>query len=54
MPETNYKAAVNVIERWENEFPDTFEKLKKEIEPFATRFLESASGEYAKSYKMLS
>ena len=29
-------------------------KLKKEIEPFATRFLESASGEYAKSYKMLS
>ena len=23
-------------------------------EPFATRFLESASGEYAKSYKMLS
>ena len=25
MPETNYKAAVNVIERWENEFPDTFE-----------------------------
>ena len=32
MPETNYKAAVNVIERWKNEFPDTFEKLKKEIE----------------------
>ena len=31
-----------------------YPKLKKEIEPFATRFLESASGEYAKSYKMLS
>ena len=29
------------------------EKLKKEIEPFATRFLESASGEYAKSYKKI-
>ena len=33
---------------------ETTQNSKKEIEPFATRFLESASGEYAKSYKMLS
>ena len=28
MPETNYKAAAQVIERWEKDFPDTYMKLK--------------------------
>ena len=27
MPETNYKAAVSVIERWEKEFPETYNKF---------------------------
>lgn len=31
MPETNYQAAINAIKKWEEEFPDTYEKLKKEI-----------------------
>lgn len=28
MPETNYKAAAQVIERWEKDFPDTYMKLE--------------------------
>lgn len=40
MPETNYKAAVNVIERWKNEFPDTYEKLKTELDYPVSMFLE--------------
>ena len=32
MPETNYKAAVSVINRWKNEFPETFAKFQDEIE----------------------
>ena len=29
MPETNYQAAINTINRWKEEFPGTFENLKK-------------------------
>lgn len=36
MPETNYRAAISVIERWQNEFPETFEQLKAALdEPVA-------------------
>lgn len=31
MPETNYKAAIRTIQKWENDYPATFEKFKKEI-----------------------
>lgn len=51
MPETNYKAAVNVIERWENEFPDTFEKLKKEIDCPVNIFIEQLQNYNIKSYE---
>ncbi|MFR5760687.1 MAG: hypothetical protein ACLUFI_03070 [Oscillospiraceae bacterium] len=27
MPETNYKAAISVIKRWQKDFPETFEKF---------------------------
>ena len=38
MPETNYKAAVQVILRWEKEFPETFLKLKNGIDmPWAVK-----------------
>ena len=32
LPETNYKAAVGVIKRWENEFPETFTRFKGMID----------------------
>lgn len=51
MPETNYKAAVNVIERWENEFPDTFEKLKKEIDCPINIFIEQLQNYNIESYE---
>lgn len=31
MPDTNYKAAINVIKKWENDFPDTYKKFKSEL-----------------------
>lgn len=32
MPETNYQAAISVIERWERDFPDTYAALENAIE----------------------
>ena len=32
MPETNYKAAISVIERWEKDFPDTYAAIENAIE----------------------
>lgn len=41
MPETNYKAAVAVIERWRREFPDTFKQLQKAIDEPISKFIAS-------------
>jgi len=41
MPETNYKAAVQVILRWEKEFPETFSKLKKAIDMPINSYIEA-------------
>lgn len=40
MPETNYKAAVQVISRWEKEFPDTYKKLKGALDMPIKQFIE--------------
>ncbi len=40
MPETNYKAAVQVIARWEKEFPKTYDKLKKMIDMPIQKFVD--------------
>lgn len=32
MPETNYRAAIAVIERWKSEFPKTFSKFQESID----------------------
>ena len=32
MPETNYKAAISVIRRWEKDFPDAFRRFQEEID----------------------
>ena len=31
MPDTNYEAVIAVIERWKDEYPETYKKFKKEI-----------------------
>lgn len=51
MPETNYKAAVKVIERWENEFPDTFDKLTKELECPVSVFIEQLQNYSIEAYE---
>jgi len=40
MPETNYRAAVIAIKRWEKEFPETFEKFRSAIGVPVKRFVE--------------
>ena len=40
MPETNYKAAVQVISRWEKEFPDTYIKLKGALDMPIKQFID--------------
>lgn len=39
MPETNYKAAIGVIRRWQKEFPETFERFLNEIDDPVEVFL---------------
>ena len=40
MPETNYKAAIGVIRRWQKEFPETFERFLNEIDDPVEVFLD--------------
>lgn len=40
MPETNYKAAVAVIQRWKTDFPDTYVQLQKAIDEPIRKFVE--------------
>lgn len=40
MPETNYQAAINTINRWKEEFPGTFENLKKHLDGSAEDFVQ--------------
>lgn len=40
MPETNYKAAIGVIKRWEKDFPETFERFISEIDDPVDVFID--------------
>lgn len=40
MPNTNYRAAVNTIKKWEREFPETYKKLQEEIGKPIKNFIE--------------
>ena len=40
MPETNYKAAVNVIERWKKAYPETYERFKTLIDRPVTQIID--------------
>ena len=56
MPDTNYKAAINTINKWEKEFPDTYKQLKKVIDIPVKKFVEELSnyniGAYEKFEKL--
>ena len=45
MPETNYRAAISVIDRWKNEFPKTYAQFEKSIDVPVCDFV-SAIEEY--------
>lgn len=51
MPETNYKAAVQVITRWEKEFPETFSKLKSAIDMPIKTFIEALQDYNTEAYE---
>lgn len=51
MPETNYKAAVQVIARWEREFPETFSKLKEAIDIPIKAFVEALQDYDTEAYE---
>lgn len=40
MPDTNYRAAISVVKRWEKDFPDTFVKFKNSIEEPVENFID--------------
>ena len=51
MPETNYKAAVQVIKRWEKEFPDTYKKLKEILDIPIKQFVEELQNFGTEAYE---
>ena len=51
MPQTNYKAAVNAIEKWEKEFPETYKKLKDAIDMPIKRYVDELQNYSPKAYE---
>lgn len=51
MPQTNYKAAVNAIEKWEKEFPETYKKLKDAIDMPIKKYIEELQNYSPKVYE---
>lgn len=51
MPESNYRAAVSVINRWKTEFPDTYAQLKKCIDTPIAEFVENLESYNISSYE---
>ena len=52
MPETNYKAAISVIKRWENEFPDVFSRFSNEIDTPVEVFIERLENYDVNAYEV--
>lgn len=44
MPDTNYRAAITVIKRWEQDFPETFEKFSEMIDEPTDVFIDKLAG----------
>lgn len=40
MPDTNYQAAIKAIQKWEDEFPETYKRFKKEIGQPVEKYVE--------------
>lgn len=51
MPDTNYKAAVSVIERWKNDFPDTYQQFKGKITDSISSFVSRLEDYDIKAYE---
>lgn len=51
MPDTNYEAAISVIDRWENEFPEIYNRFIKLIEIPINEFRERLEDFDVDSYK---
>jgi hypothetical protein len=51
MPDTNYKAAVRVINRWEQEYPDTYMKLKDTLDMPIKQFVEELKNYSTEAYE---
>ena len=52
MPESNYKAAVSVINRWKAEFPDTYAQFRKNIDGSVSEFVERLDNFDISAYEM--
>ena len=52
MPETNYKAASQVILKWEKEYPDTYKKFSSLIEETPEEFVEKLNNYDIETYKV--
>lgn len=51
MPDTNYQAAIKAIKKWEDEFPDTYKRFKKEIGQPAEKFVEKLENYDLEAYE---
>lgn len=51
MPETNYRAAVSVIERWHSDFPDTYQQLKGSLHEPISELVEALSNYSISAYE---
>lgn len=51
LPEMNFDVAIKMIDRWEEEYPDAFERLKTELLPhkYSVTDMKDALGTYSKS-----
>lgn len=52
MPETNYKAACNVISRWQTEFPDTYQAFVSSIDSNPDVFIERLNAFDISAYEL--
>lgn len=52
MPETNYKAAVAVIERWKKDFPSTYEQFAESIDIPVRKFIDELDSYSSSAYEI--
>lgn len=51
MPETNYRAAVAAIKRWQKDFPTTYESFKSELDVPVSKFIANLEDYSAAAYE---